>query len=62
MEKKSGICKARFSEGGVNAICMAVFLSLGVLEVGGDCCAQKEVIGSYLVVNETSRCRFVYLL
>ena len=35
-EGKSGICEARFGEGGIGAVGVAVFLGLGSFEVGGD--------------------------
>ena len=43
----SGIFEASFGEGGVGALCVAVFLGLGGSEVGGDGGAPGGVGGSH---------------
>ena len=62
-EGKSGICEARFGEGGVGAVCVAVLFGLGGSEVGGDGGAPGGVVGRHGgLETKLSRCRFVYLL
>ena len=46
-QEKPGIREARFGEFGIGANCVAVFLGLGGLEVGGDCGALGGVIGRH---------------
>ena len=63
MEGEPGICEARCCEFSLGADRVAVYLSLGGLEMGGDGGAPGGVGGRHFCcVNEASRYRFVDLL
>ena len=47
LEGEPGIGEARFGEGGVFAVLVAVILGLGLLDVGGDGSAPGGVVGRY---------------
>ena len=60
-EREPGIGEARFGKGGVGAAGVAVFLAL-VVWMWAVMAAPQEELVVVIVVNETSRSRFVYLL
>ena len=53
-EGKPGVCEARFGEGGVSTVFVAVFLGLGGSEVGGNSGAPGVVGGCHFGVDEQS--------